>query len=143
MSENRTYERLMKLLILLVGICAAFFRGRIPADHVNSCMAAVNCISFMVSYNLWAYMIYQGVRERYKTGNQMRSFAANVVMLVYISIFISNLIFVAIGVYLYSAPQQEWAVRNDILSIASLSLAIAGDLPGRFFINLISMMFFE
>ena len=59
------------------------------------------------------------------------------VMLVYILIFIINIVLAFIIFLFYVSPSSELAVSNDILGILSLGFAISTDFLSDFMVNII------
>lgn len=136
---------ILKMFILFGSVAALFGRRVIDAQYINYYMAVINVISFIVSYNIFLIDVYLNLKRRYieYKDEYINVNSANVVMIVYILIFVINIL---IWCYLYNKyifSGCDYALMNDILGILSLCLALTSDFIREFIVRFLSFLYLD
>lgn len=140
MDSEKTFLRIAKFIVIIACVLGIILRLQILDEYANIYMAVVNISSFFVALNLWLYDFYSKLRRKYREAkiNVIRKTRfLKTVMLVYILIFIINIVLAFIIFLFYVSPSSELAVSNDILGILSLGFAISTDFLSDFMVNII------
>ena len=142
--STNTYLTILKFILVMACLCGTIIRTQIKNELVNGYMAIVNIISFLVAVNLWMYDCYFKLRihsKEIKDNILRKNRIQNIVMLLYVLIFIINFLLIW-GIYnSYLVQSNDWAVLNDCLGIVSLGFALTTDFLSNFVVGVIS--FFE
>lgn len=144
MDNKYTYLRIIKFIVII--LCAMGIVGRLNVsdEYIDKYMAVVNIISFLIAVNLLMYDCYYKIRKKYseiKDNIIKKTRMFNWVMLIYILIFIFNIIFISAICYFYLKFSSNTSVLNDILGILSLGFAISTDFLSEFVINIVVYIF--
>lgn len=144
MDNKYTYLRIVKFIVIILCILGIVGRLNIPNEYIDKYMAVVNIISFLIAVNLLMYDCYYKIRKKYseiKNNIIKKTRMLNWVMLIYILIFIFDIIFVVAIYYFYIKLSCNTSVLNDILGILSLGFAISTDFLSEFVINIVIYIF--
>ena len=134
---------IQKFFILFGSVIAILVRQNIAPSFVNPYMAIVNTISFILSYNIILAEIYTNLKTEYNklNGTLAKDRIAKYIMLLYIGIFVLNMIIWIIIFKKYLSPICDLALLNDILGILSLCLALTGDFLSVFVHKILFYLF--
>lgn len=140
MSDN-----ILKMFILFGGIIALVGRKVINPQYVNYYMAVINVVSFIVSYNILFIDIYLNLKRRYidHKDQYINVNSTNVIMLVYILIFVLNIVIWSYLFWKYFWSSCDYALINDALGILSLCLALTSDFISEFVVKGLSFLYLK
>lgn len=132
MNHEKTSIYIFKCIVVIVGIASLITRCILKAEYIDIYMAVVNSISILISINIFLLDLYAKVREKYKVtkekNNILRtSSIKNKAMIIYVMIFVLNVIVLILLAMFYFLRQKNIALCNDILGISSLIFAISYD----------------
>lgn len=133
MNHEKTAIKILKCIVIIVGIFALVIRCFLENQYINFYMAIVNSVSFAVSTNILLIDLYDKFRKAYKDEvykvNLIKSEKIKIVaMKAYLLIFICEIIMAILIVKIYFFSNLNMALCNDLLGIASLILAISYDM---------------
>ena len=132
MNHEKTSIYIFKCIVVIVGIASLITRCILKADYIDLYMAVVNSISILISINIFLLDLYTKVREKYKVAKEKNnilrtSSIKNKAMIIYVMIFVLNVIVLILLAMFYFLRQKNIALCNDILGISSLIFAISYD----------------
>lgn len=132
MNHEKTSIYIFKCIVVIVGIASLITRCILKADYIDIYMAVVNSISILISINIFLLDLYTKVREKYKVAKEKNnilrtSSIKNKAMIIYVMIFVLNVIVLILLAMFYFLRQKNIALCNDILGISSLIFAISYD----------------
>lgn len=132
MNHEKTSIYIFKCIVVIVGIASLITRCILKAEYIDIYMAVVNSISILISINIFLLDLYAKVREKYKvvkekTNILRTSSIKNKAMIIYVMIFVLNVIVLILLAMFYFLRQKNIALCNDILGISSLIFAISYD----------------
>ena len=132
MNHEKTSIYIFKCIVVIVGIASLITRCILKADYIDIYMAVVNSISILISINIFLLDLYAKVREKYKVAKEKNnilrtSSIKNKAMIIYVMIFVLNVIVLILLAMFYFLRQKNIALCNDILGISSLIFAISYD----------------
>ena len=129
MNHEKTSIYIFKCIVVIVGIASLITRCILKAEYIDIYMAVVNSISILISINIFLLDLYAKVREKYKvvkekTNILRTSSIKNKAMIIYVMIFVLNVIVLILLAMFYFLRQKNIALCNDILGISSLIFAV-------------------
>ena len=132
MNHEKTSIYIFKCIVVIVGIASLITRCILKAEYIDIYMAVVNSISILISINIFLLDLYAKVREKYKVAKEKNnilrtSSIKNKAMIIYVMIFVLNVIVLILLAMFYFLRQKNIALCNDILGISSLIFAISYD----------------
>lgn len=133
MNYEKTSINIVKCIVVFAGIAAVIGRCSLKPEYVNGYMVVVNTVSVIISINILLMDLYAKAKRKYhiekEKGNVLKiSKIKNKIMIIYIMIFLMNvLILTLFGVFLFF-EREDIALYNDVLGIISLVLAISYDI---------------
>lgn len=132
MNHEKTSIYIFKCIVVIVGIASLITRCILKAEYIDIYMAVVNSISILISINIFLLDLYTKVREKYKVAKEKNnilrtSSIKNKAMIIYVMIFVLNVIVLILLAMFYFLRQKNIALCNDILGISSLIFAISYD----------------
>ncbi len=131
----------LKIFILCGSIVAIIGRKKIELEYVNYYMAFINIASFVVSYNILLHDTYVKLKQSYHINKSVKVDSENVVMIVYIAIFVINIVIWGFLFKIYFNKMYDYALINDILGITSLCLALTSDFISSFVERILTHFF--
>ena len=132
MNHEKTSIYIFKCIVVIVGIASLITRCILKAEYIDIYMAVVNSISILISINIFLLDLYAKVREKYKVAKEKNnilrtSSIKNKALIIYVMIFVLNVIVLILLAMFYFLRQKNIALCNDILGISSLIFAISYD----------------
>ncbi len=148
MNHEKTLINILKCIVVCVGIASLFTRCVLEAKYINTYMAFVNIISFIISVNILLLTLYSKLRKKYSVEKEKNNILKitkmkNKVMIVYIMIFVLNVIMLILLAIVYFFIKSDKALCNDLLGISSLILAIAYDVMDDILVEFIINVNFQ